>query len=470
MKSLLYKLLLLVLALTLIVGCLAACDKDKDPDPDPDTETEDGDQDQGPGEFVDYVSDVKLDKNSGRLWCEATVKTYVDGDTTHFNVPSSVSSGGLLKARYLAINTPESTGQIEPWGKKASDFTKEKLSSATSIIIESDSNTWNPDSTGDRFLVWVWYKTADMTDYRCLNMEILQNGLARSSKSSDTAYAAECTQILSQAVAHKLYVFGSEKDPEFYYGAAIPITLKELKTNIETYKGKSVSFEGVVVRNYAQTAYVEEYDEETGLYFGMQVYYGYNLDYDGLEILKTGNRVRIVGSVQYYATGGTYQISDIKYNVMKPDDDGNIKLISQGHTASYEKLEAGELLSGTKTVEITKVDAETEEETVEMKSFDIGFLKMHGSVALDNLTIQSLYTTDNEDSSNNGAISITCVAEDGTVIVVRTVVLKGTDGHIITEDEFTIGSKINVRGVVDVYNGVYQIKVFSIADIAEVTE
>ena len=86
------------------------------------------------------------------------MKQFVDGDTTHFFVPSSVMPGGVLKARYLAVNTPESTGKIEEFGKKASNFTKEKLSSAVSIIIESETASWNPDSTGDRYLVWVWYK------------------------------------------------------------------------------------------------------------------------------------------------------------------------------------------------------------------------------------------------------------------------------------------------------------------------
>ncbi len=441
-----------------MTGCLAACEGGQG-----DVTTEPSDN--GPGEFVDYASTVKFNPNSGRSYTEATVKTFVDGDTTHFNVPASVVSSGVLKARYLGINTPESTGQIQPWGKKASSYTKETLKSATSIIIESDTAGWNPDSTGDRYLVWVWYKTAEMTDYRCLNLEILQEGLAVASKSSDTSYADICVTILAQAVAHKLYVHNkTEKDPDFYYGAAKPITLKELKTNIESYKDTSVSFEGVVVRNSNNTAYVEEFDEETGLYFGIQVYYGFNLDYFGQEILTVGNRVRIVGSVQYYETGGTYQISDIKYNAMRPDDEVNIKLISQGHEGSYAEVSAKELLTGKTTLNITQVDEEGNETVVE-KTFDRGFLTMHGSASVKDLTIKSIYTTKNEDSSNYGALSITCTAEDGTEIVVRTIVLKDADGKTITADAFPIGSKIDVRGVVDVYNGVYQLKVFSVSDI-----
>ena len=291
------KFLILLLAMVMVTGCFAACGETTPP-ADGTGESQNGTSE----EFVDYASTVKFDPNSGRASATVTVRTYVDGDTTHFNISDPSFEGGILKARYLGINTPESTGQIEPWGKKASNYTKEALKNATSIIVESDTATWNPDSTGDRYLVWVWYKTAEDTDYRCLNLEILQQGLALSSKSSDTSYADICVTILNQAVKHKLHVHSKEKDPDFYYGAAMPMTLKELKTNIESYRDKSVSFEGVVVRNSNQTAYLEEYDEETGLYFGIQVYYGYNLGFYGEEILSVGNRVLIVGSVQYYET------------------------------------------------------------------------------------------------------------------------------------------------------------------------
>ena len=83
----------------------------------------------------DFASEVKLNMRSETVKQAVTVHSFVDGDTTHFNVPESMVESGILKARYLAINTPESTGKIEEWGKKASKFTREKLSQATSIII-----------------------------------------------------------------------------------------------------------------------------------------------------------------------------------------------------------------------------------------------------------------------------------------------------------------------------------------------
>ena len=212
-------------------------------------------------EHVDYAAELKLDMNSSTVKQEVSVHIYIDGDTTHFNVPESVMEGGILKARYLSINTPESTGRIEPWGKAASNFTKEKLKNATSIIIESDDENWNADSTGGRYLVWVWYKTADMTDYRNLNLEILQNGLAIASNSAQNRYGDICVKAIDQAKAEKLYVYSTDKDPDFHYGAAEEMTLKELRSNITSYEGTKVAFEGVISAIYDGSFYVEEYDE-----------------------------------------------------------------------------------------------------------------------------------------------------------------------------------------------------------------
>jgi endonuclease YncB( thermonuclease family) len=141
-----------------------------------------------PAESTDFAGQLRLNMASETVKTEVTVKTFVDGDTTHFMVPVDVAESGVLRARYLAVNTPEITGKVEEYGKKAAQFTKERLSSATSIIIESENSTWNPDSTGSRYLVWVWYKTADSPDYRNLNIEILQNGLALPNSAASGLY------------------------------------------------------------------------------------------------------------------------------------------------------------------------------------------------------------------------------------------------------------------------------------------
>jgi len=372
----------------------------------------------------------------------------VDGDTTHFYVPSSVMESGVLKARFLAINTPESTGKIEEYGKKASAFTRQKLEKATSIIIESDNETWNADSTGDRYLVWVWYKTAEMSDYRNLNLELLQNGLAIASNTAQNRYGTICMNALNQAKAHKLNVFSGEKDPDFYYGEAHEITLKELRTNTEAYGGQKVAFNGIVTLNNGQGVYVESLDEESGLYYGMYVYYGFNLTGTGLSVVKPGNEVRIVGSLQYYETGGTWQVADLKYDLMDTKNPNNIQKLSDGHSPAFVTTTAATFNS---TVEVDMEDGK--------QSFPYAQLAMNSTIEMKNLVVKDIYTTSKEDSSSKGAMTLTCEV-DGQRISVRTVVLKDDDGNLITASAY-LGKTIDVKGAVDYFDGGYQIKVFT---------
>ena len=282
---------MLCLTITLLGGCVGQTE------PNP---SESGSE-SGNKDAVDYAASVKLDMSSTTAKTEVTVKAFVDGDTTHFHVPTSVMPNGVLKARYLGINTPESTGKIEEWGKKASRFTKEKLSSATSIVIESDTAEWNADSTGDRYLVWVWYKTAESEEYRNLNIEILQEGLAIASNSANNTYGSTCMKAINQAKELKLNINSGQKDPDFYYGDIVELTVKELRANTDAYNGMKVAFTGIVSTNNGNNSvYVEQYDAETDMYYGFAIYYGFNLSGMGLEVLSPGNEVRIVGSLQYY--------------------------------------------------------------------------------------------------------------------------------------------------------------------------
>jgi micrococcal nuclease len=402
-----------------------------------------------PLEIIDYATAVKLDMASPTAKQEVTVKTLVDGDTTHFYVPSSVMPGGVLKARYLAINTPESTGKIEEWGKKASNFTREKLSNASSIIIESDTGTWNADSTGDRYLCWVWYKPAGESEYRNLNLEILQNGLAIASNSSQNRYGEYAVAAIAQARAQKLNVHSGEKDPDFFYGDAYEVTLKELRTNIEAYNGLKVAFNGVITVNDNNSVYVESYDAETDMYYGMAVYYGFGLSGAGLEILNVGNEVRIVGSVQYYEAGGTWQVSDVNYRAMKPDDPGNIQKLSEGNAPAYRLTDAETFNKATVTI----VGEEGDQE------FPYSQLAMSTSVEMKGLKVVDVYTTKNEESASKGAMTLTCKVGN-QYISVRTVVLYDENGNLVTEDAY-MGKTIDVKGIVDFFSDSYQIKVYS---------
>lgn len=403
-------------------------------------------------EFIDYVAQLDFNRASETVKTEATVKAFVDGDTVHFHVDEQICESGVLKARFLAINTPESTGKIEEYGKKASAFTREKLSQAESIWLESDDSRWNLDSTSQRHLVWVWYRLPGETAYRNLNLEILQNGLAIANSTANNRYGTLCMKALNQARAAKLNIYSGQKDPDFYYGDAVELTLRELRTSPDAYNGVKVAFSGIITMNYNNAVYVESYDEETGLYYGISVYYGFGLSGTGLNILSVGNEARIVGTVQYYEAGGTWQVSGLTYRMMRPNDPGNIQKLSEGHTPAYVLTTPDTFVS-----QVTLPDDEGPQ------LYDYAALVLGTSIEMRNLTVKHVYTTTDEESSSKGAMTLTCEG-DGITVHVRTVPLYGADGQRMTEEVFK-GKTIDVKGIVDCFDGQYQVKVFTLHGI-----
>jgi len=432
MKKSFVRILSLLLAICLLTGCQPAPDQTETTAPQVQT--------------VDYAASVKLDRSNGYKQEEVTVKQFIDGDTVHFH--SKEMSTGVLKARFLAVNTPESTGKIEEYGKTAAAFTKEKLSSAESIVIESDTKNWDADSTGGRYLVWIWYKTKGAEDYRNLNIELLQEGLAIASSSFNNRYGTVCAAAIDQAKAQKLNVHSGQKDPNFFYGAATEMDLKELRTNVASYNGSKVAVTGVITMHYNNGFYIESQDPETGMYYGMYAYYGFN--FNGMHLIKVGSEVRIAGNVSEFS--GSWQISGMTYSDFIPQDD-DVKMLSSGNEPAFVLTDAKTFASG--KVDVEMVDPETEEVTT--KQFKYAELAMGTSIEMKNLYVKSVYTTKSENDSSNGAMTLTCEV-DGVTIDVRTIVLTDDNGNVITADAYK-GKTIDVKGIVDCFDGDYQIKV-----------
>lgn len=455
MKKLAPALALIILALC-IFGCTPQKDKDALPTPVQTDAAQTAPVSSAPeaapspaaaaSESIDYAASVKP-SGADTAKQEVTVKSFVDGDTVHFFVPESIMPSGVLKARFIGIDTPESTGKIEEYGKAASEFTKEKLSRAHSIMIESDDGNWDFDSTGGRYLVWVWYKAEKAGEYRNLNIELLQNGLARAYSSANNRYGSACTAAINQAKANKLNLYSGEKDPDFYYGDAVELTLKELRCGIEGYNGKKVAFEGVITINSGNGVFIEDYDAETDRYYGISAYYGYGLSGAGLDILSVGNRARIVGTVQYYEAGGCYQVSGLSYRQMKPDDPNNLQKLSEGNAAGYVSISADDFASA-------MVSIETEAGAAEYKLSDIA---MNTTVEMDGLTVQSVYVAE------NGCATLTCAAGNAE-ITVRLEPLK-VNGEAFDPNTIS-GKTIDVRAAVDMYDNAPQLHVFTAEGIS----
>ena len=105
--------------------------------------------------------------------------------------------------------------------------------------------------------------------------------------------------------------------------------------------------------------------------------------------------------------------------------------------------------------ELSFVDPETDEVTT--KTYKYAELAMGTSVEMKNLYVKDVYTTESDNDSSNGAMTLTCEA-DGVTISIRTIVMTDDAGNIITEDAYK-GKTIDVKGIVDCFNGSYQIKV-----------
>lgn len=96
---------------------------------------------------------------------EVTFNQSVDGDTAWFDI-----DGEKTKVRFLYIDTPESTNEIEPYGKEASEFTKNALSNASKIELELNNDGDTTDKY-NRLLAWVF------VDGKLLQEELASAGL-----------------------------------------------------------------------------------------------------------------------------------------------------------------------------------------------------------------------------------------------------------------------------------------------------
>lgn len=306
-------------------------------------------------EMHDYVGDAKfvhagwqtstfLQEGTGVV----TLKKSVDGDTAHFYTDSY---GHVVQGRFNGVDTPESTGIIEEWGKAASNFTKDILENAKTIVLETERLDGQPgpeaDSTSNRYLVWVWTSTRpveeeDGSQLRLLNLDLVQNGYSPSKGNAGSKYEDLFLDADAQAQKFKLNIWSEEDDPLFYYGEAQITNMQEVFSNPSEWLGAKVYVEGVVTRGLGTNAYIQdEFEQEDGTTktYGAYIF----TQYKQYDILKIGNRIGVIGIIaEHY---GSYQIVDVKYNPLLPTAQ-DMKLISTGNEVEPIELTVPEALKG----------------------------------------------------------------------------------------------------------------------------
>ena len=159
--------------------------------------------------------------------------------------------------------------------------------------------------------------------------------------------------------------------------------------------------------------------------------------------------MRVAGSV---SDDFGWQISGVTYSEFRPDAD-DLRKLSEGHEPAFVLTDPTTFVNG--KVEMEMTDPETE--AITTKAFNYAELAQGTTIEMKNLYVKSVYTTQSENTNSDGAMTLTCEV-NGVTIPVRTLVLADENGNLITQSAY-LGKTIDVKGVVDCFNGEYQIKV-----------
>jgi hypothetical protein len=114
---------------------------------------------------------------------EVILKNCIDGDTAKFEYPQIIYDaipGFSNNTRFLNMDTEETYGTPEEWGKPGSNYTCDLLTSAESIVLQTDPNDGLIDNEDyKRLLAWVWIQLPYEEEYFLLNYMVVVQGLAQ---------------------------------------------------------------------------------------------------------------------------------------------------------------------------------------------------------------------------------------------------------------------------------------------------
>jgi endonuclease YncB( thermonuclease family) len=346
---------------------------------------------------VDYSSKDFLTDGVG----EVTFVSCTDGDTARFS-----TGGDSFPVRFLGIDTPESTYRFDPWGKSASVFTCDKLTNASTIVLESDGEL--TDGNG-RYLAWVWY------DGRLLNLELIEQAYSVAKGAAESKYEQIIYDAEFKTQPTKRRVWG-EDDPNYDYSLeGSLITIQELVTNQTDYVGSKVVIQGIVTSSVNGHPYIEKDG------FGVYVYIGY----ERTTKLVVGNEVLIQSlTLTYYPDAETGSLQLVGFVR------SNIEVISEGN----------EVLPTTK----------------ELK--DLTILDLGSFVEIEGLTVISRFT-----SNNTGDHTISCEDSLGNSIDLH---IQSGVSETTINNVFVIGNKINVIAPLSRYMSSYQLELSTLDGVS----
>lgn len=360
-------------------------------------------EDNTPKELTtEYTDNLTLTKDYvGKSFFVDRIGEATLNHCTDGDTASFTTGGKTISVRFLGINTPESTAVIQPWGKEASTFTCDKLENASKIVLEGDTEVI--DSTGTRYLSWIW------VDGRLLNLEIVEQAYSKIGAITNVTYKAIFEQAEAKTKVTNRRIWG-EKDPAYdYTKTEYPVTIEELIKDPEAYVGKKLLVHGTVTRNIMNHAYLEDDGYAIFIFAG----------FIQTSKLNAGNEIKLSAYITDHE--GSYQLTSI--------NKFDIEVLSSGNVVEpYE-------------ITIPQLNA-----SLEARLVKINDLTITGIGQISEVKSYSVYT---KDDNNNQ-------------VIIR---IDGRSYPYIEPTNFTVGTKIDVTGLVTKYNDTYQIALSLIEDI-----
>lgn len=313
---------------------------------------------------TDGIELVRTPYLVSKKWCDEYFMNYVDGDTTHVE---TLKYGYTIKVRYLGIDTPESSSDLEEWGKSAAIFNQSRLENAKYILLQSQGRAMYDESEvsadeyeslfsstvdgNGRNLAYVWYTNEEeptKDDFRCLNLEMVYEGFSQGIGSVEEQgenyyYAFDKANLSAEANKRHQYTDVPMSDPNYCYNKPTDLELSQIYETSSSpdatdsiYNDEKTLYRisGYVTRKVEGAFYFQnfpDYTYEDSAYWDEYGASGYNEDKlptkaYGMYVftysqtpIKTGDYVTVIGVLTNY--GGAYQMSGISYTEFDPDLD-----------------------------------------------------------------------------------------------------------------------------------------------------